>query len=138
MVYSNGDWHWSVISNLVPHHIALNLVATMPHVPGGGCDITGWATEASRKFSVRSAYQLRVGPSVGVPDHVWSVISKYRGLPRIHMFLWTICNNRILINAIWLQLIQPNKVQEFVTVDMQSWILKYLQDPAYFPIQSGD
>ncbi|KAK8552953.1 hypothetical protein V6N13_055730 [Hibiscus sabdariffa] len=70
MVYPSGDWHWNVISNLVPHHIALNLAATMSPALGGGGDIPGWAAEASRKFSVRSAYQLHVGAPAGDSDQI--------------------------------------------------------------------
>ncbi|KAL4362445.1 hypothetical protein GQ457_04G027620 [Hibiscus cannabinus] len=62
-------------------------------------DSIGWGGEPRRNFSVKSAYRVCLG---GGDEHLnadWNVISKFRGLPRIRVFLWLLYRGSLLTNS---------------------------------------
>ncbi|KAE8680042.1 hypothetical protein F3Y22_tig00111392pilonHSYRG00178 [Hibiscus syriacus] len=90
MVDTNGQWRWELISNLAPDSIQQRLASTMPPRQDNRNDALGWKWTVDRCFSVKSAYERKhVTPDTS-PHKVWKVISKYRGLQRIKVFLWDI------------------------------------------------
>ncbi|KAE8701375.1 Ras-related protein RABA5a [Hibiscus syriacus] len=88
MVDGNGQWRWELINNFVPNNITQRLAATMPPWQCRKKDALGWKWNIDRCFTVKSAYDMRQEISNDSPHKVWEVISKYRGLQRIKIFLW--------------------------------------------------
>ncbi|KAK9028336.1 hypothetical protein V6N11_068143 [Hibiscus sabdariffa] len=58
-----------------------------------------WHPSATGNFSVSSAYSIRVGQLDGAVTRVWRLIRPYRGLPKIRLFMWLACRNRLMTNA---------------------------------------
>ncbi|KAL4334150.1 hypothetical protein GQ457_07G011810 [Hibiscus cannabinus] len=52
-----------------------------------------------RIFTVKSAYNLCNGDAQGVESPLWKAVLKYRGLPRIRLFLWLVFQGKILTNS---------------------------------------
>ncbi|XP_039017531.1 uncharacterized protein LOC120148502 [Hibiscus syriacus] len=99
MVDSNGQWRWELITDFVPSNITQRLAATMPTRKGGKNDAPGWKWNIDRYFSVKSAYDMRQATSDAIPHKVLEVISKYRGILRVKIFLWLVANERLLTNT---------------------------------------
>ncbi|KAL4284458.1 hypothetical protein GQ457_16G019810 [Hibiscus cannabinus] len=62
-------------------------------------DSIGWGGDDRRMFTVKSAYSLRACDAQGDELQLWKAVSKYRGLPRIRMFLWLVFKRKILTNS---------------------------------------
>ncbi|KAK8999223.1 hypothetical protein V6N11_070399 [Hibiscus sabdariffa] len=59
----------------------------------------GWYLESSCQFSGSLVYQFREGSAGLEEDRIWTLLAKYGGLLRIKMFLWIVCNDRVLTNT---------------------------------------
>ncbi|KAK8607188.1 hypothetical protein V6N13_052932 [Hibiscus sabdariffa] len=73
-------------------------MATKPPLADGGNDMLGGKWSENRLFSVRSAYVMGDVQPQNVIDNVWTAISKFKGTPRIKMFLWLLVRETILTN----------------------------------------
>ncbi|KAK8999225.1 hypothetical protein V6N11_070401 [Hibiscus sabdariffa] len=62
-------------------------------------DTPEWSLESSCQFSVSLVYQFREGSAGLEEDQISALLAKYRGLLHIKMFLWIVCNDRVLTNT---------------------------------------
>ncbi|KAK8677070.1 hypothetical protein V6N13_142626 [Hibiscus sabdariffa] len=62
-------------------------------------DDIGWRWCDNRVVTVRSTYDVRTEISRVEQESVWRAIAKYRGTPRVQLFLWMAPSNRVLTNA---------------------------------------
>ncbi|KAK8483781.1 hypothetical protein V6N12_017978 [Hibiscus sabdariffa] len=62
-------------------------------------DFIRWECAVNHKFSVKSAYTVRQSSYVSQMANVWSIIHKFQGLPRLKVFLWLVCHDKIMTNV---------------------------------------
>ncbi|KAK8995861.1 hypothetical protein V6N11_076118 [Hibiscus sabdariffa] len=60
-------------------------------------DSVGWKGCSNHRFTVKSAYELRLGPTNGEPDKVWKIIHKFCGLVKV--FMWFAYCRCLMTNA---------------------------------------
>ncbi|KAK8541661.1 hypothetical protein V6N12_014288 [Hibiscus sabdariffa] len=113
------------------------------------------------------------GVAQGGESQSWKTISKYRGLPRVHMLLWLILKGRILTNSerfrrhfsnesccglcgaveedlshvfrdffearmVWSRVVKKDKLDEFLSLEFQNWLIINIKHPQLYPINSGN
>ncbi|KAK8644515.1 hypothetical protein V6N13_123820 [Hibiscus sabdariffa] len=89
MVNPDGSWAWDKFQDFLPSSVLLAIAAVRPpsaHVT----DHIGWGGDDRRIFTVKSAYSLCAGDDQGIVSPLWKAVSKYRGLPRIRLFFWSL------------------------------------------------
>ncbi|KAL4278188.1 hypothetical protein GQ457_03G036380 [Hibiscus cannabinus] len=74
----------------------LTISPPLPSFPNASI---AWTGETSGKFSVRSAYKLSLGEIRGEEDPVWRAVNRYEGLQKIRIFLWLVCNEKLMTNG---------------------------------------
>ncbi|KAK9041425.1 hypothetical protein V6N11_016527 [Hibiscus sabdariffa] len=85
--------------HFLPHTALLTIAATKPPVSTFLPDSAGWSGEKHRNFSVKSAYSI-VAEVNNMPQcKDWDIISQFRGLPRVRVFLWLCYHGSILTNG---------------------------------------
>ncbi|KAK8985572.1 hypothetical protein V6N11_068825 [Hibiscus sabdariffa] len=95
---SKWGWCWDRFQDLLPPAVLLVIAAVKPPSISVS-DTVGWGGNTRRHFSARSAYHLRAGIAQRGMDKEWSILSKYRGLPRVRGFIWLVLKGRILTNS---------------------------------------
>ena len=63
-----------------------------------GKDSMCWGLTSNGKFSISSAYDALMPPSLDDPDSTWNLIWKLYIPPKIHHFLWLVYHEKILNN----------------------------------------
>ncbi|XP_039002873.1 uncharacterized protein LOC120129447 [Hibiscus syriacus] len=99
---------WDILRALLPDEILLSLPAVIPPRLTGGDDRPRWKLEKNHQFTIASAYNQHLGVSLDVDSDLWKTLSRYKGLPRVSYS------------------------------DVKQWILTYLSDPEYFPINGKE
>ncbi|KAK9045031.1 hypothetical protein V6N11_058921 [Hibiscus sabdariffa] len=74
MVDSSGKWNWDLLQSLLPCHVLLRVVAIMPPNPACMEDTITWVGEPSGKFTIKSAYKVRLGT---VSEREWEVLVQH-------------------------------------------------------------
>ncbi|KAE8732337.1 hypothetical protein F3Y22_tig00002237pilonHSYRG01828 [Hibiscus syriacus] len=85
--------------SLLPQEILHRLLATMTPKQVEELDKPGWKWNPSRKFTVKSAYEVKTGTRPNTPDRLWRTIHRFKGLPRVKVFLWLMVNGRLMTNG---------------------------------------
>ncbi|KAL4387659.1 hypothetical protein GQ457_09G022010 [Hibiscus cannabinus] len=100
MVDSEGDWDLSILQDRLPQHILLRLAALHRPQQCFPIDHVGWGLRDDRRFSIKSAYQVRWGrtESLGTTDLTWKAIHRFRGLQRIKIFSWLVYHKKLMTN----------------------------------------
>ncbi|KAK8614733.1 hypothetical protein V6N13_068528 [Hibiscus sabdariffa] len=91
MVDNSGEWRWSDFQHLLPVQVLLRLAATKAPSPLFPADEIGWGLRSNRQFSIKFAYDVRLGFAGGVAERIWRTIHDFRGLPKIKFFMWLAC-----------------------------------------------
>ena len=73
-VSDSGEWDWYQLINYLPPQIILKIAAIKPPFPGGDSDFTLWPHTPSKKFSVKSAYQLQMKDQWVAKKSYWNVV----------------------------------------------------------------
>ncbi|KAK9028235.1 hypothetical protein V6N11_068045 [Hibiscus sabdariffa] len=98
MVDGHGQWRWDLLDQTLPCELLLRITAVKPPL-GISYDVPGWAAGTNNEFTVRSEGVVSRGVFYGPFERVWRVIAEFKGLPRVRMFLWLVCHERVLMNA---------------------------------------
>ncbi|KAK8658234.1 hypothetical protein V6N13_036444 [Hibiscus sabdariffa] len=99
MVTADGVWRWEVFSHVLPPHVLLHIVVISSPLPSFLSASIAWNCEASDSFSIRYAYKLCSGEISGDEDPVWKSVHHFTGMQKIWIFLWLVCNEKIMING---------------------------------------
>ncbi|KAK9021559.1 hypothetical protein V6N11_011542 [Hibiscus sabdariffa] len=99
MVDISGDWRWSGFQHLLPVQVLLRLAATKVPSSLFPADEIGWGLRSDRQFSIKSAYDVRLGFARGVDERIWRTIHDFRGLPKIKFFMWLACKGKLMTNV---------------------------------------
>ncbi|KAK8482312.1 hypothetical protein V6N11_030620 [Hibiscus sabdariffa] len=67
-------------------------------VTDGSIDQLGWKLNTDRRFTVKSTYEMWSHGMATEVDPVWAAIHKFQGFPRIKMFLWLACKEKLMTN----------------------------------------
>ncbi|KAL4335727.1 hypothetical protein GQ457_07G012090 [Hibiscus cannabinus] len=91
------NWHACAPYLLIPiiHHLA----AILPPRPDTLANVVGWKWTVDHTFTVKSAYELRMGMFGEAGEALWKLISHFKGLPQIRIYLWLVAKGRILTNV---------------------------------------
>ncbi|KAK8579085.1 hypothetical protein V6N12_069419 [Hibiscus sabdariffa] len=117
MVDEYGQWLWGAFVDSLPSDILLRIAAAKPPVPGLVKDFPRWLSSSNGQFTVRSAYALRVGISIGPVEPCWAVIARYKELPPY---------------TLWSSLIRPESFFVFLELSLKDWIIAYLTQASKF------
>ncbi|KAK9002005.1 hypothetical protein V6N11_024698 [Hibiscus sabdariffa] len=99
MVDNSGEWRWSDFQHLLPVQVLLRLAATKAPSPLFPADEIGWGLRSNRQFSIKFAYDVRLGFAGGVAERIWRTIHDFRGLPKIKFFMWLACKGKLMTNV---------------------------------------
>ncbi|KAK8989363.1 hypothetical protein V6N11_063794 [Hibiscus sabdariffa] len=82
MVDSAGEWDWRILQGRLPQHILLRLAAVHRPQQSFPIDRVGWGLRDDRRFSIKSAYQVRWGQKdrLDTVDPTWKIIHRFRGM----------------------------------------------------------
>ncbi|KAK9046568.1 hypothetical protein V6N11_052454 [Hibiscus sabdariffa] len=97
MVDELGRWKWCLLEHVLPYEILLRLAAIKP-LFGNSYDQRGWLPSLDKKFSVRSAFDIRNRIMCDPFELIWKAIAAFRGIPRVKTFLWLVCHGKVLTN----------------------------------------
>ncbi|KAL4280844.1 hypothetical protein GQ457_03G019340 [Hibiscus cannabinus] len=100
MVDSAGEWDWRILQGRLPQHILLCLAAMHRPQQSFPIDRVGWGLWDDRRFSIKSAYQVRLDHTdrLDTVDPTWKIIHHFRGLQRIKIFLWLVYHKKLMTN----------------------------------------
>ncbi|KAK8541714.1 hypothetical protein V6N12_014341 [Hibiscus sabdariffa] len=98
-------------------------------------DFPRWQLLSNDCFTVRSGYKLRAGVSFGPVERCWSVIARYKGLPRVRTFLWLAYLGKLMTNDA-LDVFFGLSIKEWFVVNLtQAW--KFVRDYADWDLLFG-
>ncbi|KAK8704808.1 hypothetical protein V6N13_048420 [Hibiscus sabdariffa] len=98
MVTQNGNWLWSAFAHLLSLHVQLRLIAIKCPIPTFPSDSITWVDTTMGVFTVKSAYVIRRGLCHGPVEDIWKIRQHFRGTQRMRIFLWLVCQGRIMTN----------------------------------------
>ncbi|KAK8715611.1 hypothetical protein V6N13_042941 [Hibiscus sabdariffa] len=88
MVSSDGVWKWELFQHLLPPHVQLHVVAVTPPLQTFPAANVAWSGELSGRFSIKSTYRICTRDANDNQSLPWATIHKFKGLPKIRIFLW--------------------------------------------------
>lgn len=94
-----GYWDLARISKLLPREVTQRLIAILPPLQGAGCDIMVWNGNANGNFTLKSAYFMIEKLIPDLYDPVFKLIWKWKGVEKIHLFIWISIHNRLPTNS---------------------------------------
>ncbi|KAK9035147.1 hypothetical protein V6N11_077196 [Hibiscus sabdariffa] len=65
MVTSRGEWDWASFEHLLSSMALLHIAMVRAPCNTGWVDISGWKLNFNHCYTVRSAYTMRIGGSIG-------------------------------------------------------------------------
>ncbi|KAK8660761.1 hypothetical protein V6N13_051672 [Hibiscus sabdariffa] len=95
----SGNWRWSLFSHLLPENVLLHIAAVKGPLVSSSHDRVGWRGTSDLSFSIKSASELRTRQPTSGVHGLWTVLHKFRGLPRIKAFLWLVCWEKLMTNV---------------------------------------
>lgn len=94
-------WMLDRFSHLLPSSTVQDFVSFHSIQQNGGRDEIVWSGTPSGAFTTKSAFELIAGCRSHRHEEVlWKEIWRITGPQRVRVFLWKLCNQGILMNAI--------------------------------------
>ena len=91
-------WMWNSLHGFLPSHTLRRLSTMLIRSDDEGKDSMCWGLTSNGKFSISSAYDALMPPSLDDPDSTWNLIWKLYIPPKIHHFLRLVYHEKILNN----------------------------------------
>ncbi|KAK8686075.1 hypothetical protein V6N13_125102 [Hibiscus sabdariffa] len=98
MVTIDGDWNWQSSSSFIPLNVTLHIYAIKSPLATTTEGIQVWCRDPLHSFSIRSAYLAITNDTSPNAADTWSLITKFKGSPRVRSFLWLVSHDRIMTN----------------------------------------
>ncbi|KAH1113708.1 hypothetical protein J1N35_007086 [Gossypium stocksii] len=94
MVNRVGEWNWNRFVDIIPTGDLRRIAATLP------CkmdveDTPRWLWDGKCRFTIKPS--LQIAAATGEAD-IWRKLCKCWGHERVRMFLWLVCNDKLLMN----------------------------------------
>ncbi|KAK8689991.1 hypothetical protein V6N13_088697 [Hibiscus sabdariffa] len=147
MVSEGGEWHWSTFEGLLPVAILLRITIVKCPLSHFSDDSMDWNATLSGHFSVRSTYRICDGIFAGPDEDIWKILTQFNGSQRMNFFYGWLCGDaiedinhvlRLCLHAFidWKQLIRLEKLQDFLSCDIKTWIKLNLTKSRLFAIDT--
>ncbi|KAE8669138.1 hypothetical protein F3Y22_tig00112254pilonHSYRG00076 [Hibiscus syriacus] len=145
MIYEEGNWIWSKFEQYLPMNVKLRIATKKGPQPQFGPDMVGWNPREDRRFTVKSAYELREDQSDRNDNAVWNALANFRD-SKCPLCTESVEDTNHLLRlcpsvfGVWSAVINQDRLQEFLHMEMKDWITMNLKNSREFTgqIQNWD
>lgn len=95
--WDEGSWSWPLLLPLLPLPVVQEISRHV--INPSQEDITIWSRDPDHGFSTASAYKIIIDATGKEKQGSWKLIWDLKIPPKIQVFLWLLCHNRVLTNA---------------------------------------